>query len=269
MSLFCEKGIVLNCRATLVTVPKLSLGLIALRSTLREFFNPKILISLILCVSGSAFSDTKSSTLGIAEFDKILKEHDENAESRSSHVTYDIKSRPLDNKLYFNPEPVSNTAYGERASVIVDADIREINTYYLRKDAYLNLKTSTFKIVNVGEPKFTIDSIDVPADLVIDSPDGAFNVHDHIIFEKFEKYSRMKWYQDDDSCKLLWNRGYLIIEPHGPGRVVATVYAYHVFKKPIGGFKDFFAGSFTEKHYVNFIRSLQDVVSNKFVYQSK
>ncbi len=235
---------------------------------LREFFKPKFLIPLLLCAPVSAFSQAQTKNLGKAEFKKIIDLHWQNTPSRFDHASNEIRSAALKIEKFSEVPVYDYTAYGAQASVIVNSDIRDINTYYLRKDAYLNLRIPTFKSVNIIETNQTPDSINVLVDLIIKAPGKEINVRDRITFEKFDKYSWLRWGQEDDKSLLLWNRGFMILEPMGPGRVIATVYAVHVLQQSeaLNFFKSPIAWSFTIDHYTNFIKSLQLAVSNKFVY---
>ena len=115
--------------------------------------------------------------------------------------------------------------------------------------------------------------ISLLADLVIKVPViKDIPVRDRIGFQKFDKYSWLRWYQEDTSSPLLWNRGYMIMEPieptkpMKPARILATVYAFHVLKpeEALSWIARPGGVTFAIDHYTNFIKSLQLAAANKF-----
>lgn len=225
---------------------------------------------LFLLFSAPGFS--QSIDLGKTEFASILKAHREKKDYRFSHATSEINNDVLKLSDFTKGTIVPGTAFGGQANVVVDADIKDVNNYYLKKEAYGELHIPTFKEFNIKLVSGGADgasSISVLADLVIKVPViKDIPVTDRITFTKSNTESILEWHQEDAESNLLWNRGCLIIEPMPSGRVLATVYAIHVLK-PSEALNNWFAkrgaSSFAVEHYTNFIKSFQNAASKKFI----
>src|SRR5260221_14656818 len=158
----------------------------------KEFFRYSRLILFLTFFSATGLC--QNSVLGKAEFNKILDLHWQKKEYRFAHASTEIQSDVVDLEGFTNSPVVPGTAFGAKASVIVNADIKDINNYYLKKEAYGDLHIPTFKefvLVNAIQGG---QKISVFADLVIKVPViKDIPVKDGISFEKFDKYSWLEW----------------------------------------------------------------------------
>jgi hypothetical protein len=221
------------------------------------------LIIIILTIL-SSFALADDNGLGKPEFDKILKIHWDRKEYRFDRAGPEINADFLDLRDFTADPIVPGTAFGAKANCVVSAKIDEIEGYYLTKGNYENFDIPT-QALRIISAQTTPTKLEIFADLLIRAPViKDIPVKDLITFEKFEKFAWMRWFQDDPNSPLLWNRGYLILEPFREEKTLVSVYAIHVLKPNealpwlmrVGG------PSFALSHYSNYLKSLKSAAKN-------
>src|SRR5258708_4345655 len=93
----------------------------------------------ILVFLFSATNHALESSQGTGPFEKILKTHWNEKEYRFDHASSEMKTSYLNLKDYTDSEVVAGTAFGAKASVIIQANLQNIEEYYSNEKAINSL----------------------------------------------------------------------------------------------------------------------------------